>query len=192
MGKSSPSPPPAPDPIATATAQGVINADTARLQGRMNRLDQVTPYGSLTYEDLGNDRSRAITTLSDAQSRLLDLSNRAQETYGTAALNQLQSVRGQLSTPFSYSGPSVQSQIADRSLGVQVGLPDRSREILRDVQDRTGDLQRGVMDRSSELQRGVMDRTGELQRGVLDRSSDLQRGVLDRTEQLQRLSLIHI
>ena len=197
MGKSSPSPPPPPDPVATATAQGVINADTARLQAQLNRLDQVTPYGSLTYEDLGNDRSRAITTLSDAQTRLLNLSNQAQETYGSAALNQLRSVQGQLSTPFSYSGPTVQSQIADRSLGVQSGLPDRSLEILRDVQnrtgdlqrgvmDRTGDLQRGVMDRSSELQRGVMDRTGDLQRGVLDRSSDLQRGVLDRTEQLQR------
>ena len=155
MGKSSPSPPPPPDPIATATAQGVINADTARLQGRMNRLDQVTPYGSLTYEDLGNDRSRATTTLSDAQTRLLNLSNQAQETYGTAALNQLQSVRGQLSTPFSYSGPSVQSQIADRTAGVQVGLPDRSREILRDVQDRTGELQRNVQDRSGNIQRGV-------------------------------------
>ena len=186
MGKSSPSPPPAPDPVATATAQGVINADTARLQGRMNRLDQVTPYGSLTYEDLGNDRSRATTTFSDAQSRLLDLANRAQETYGSAALNQLQSVQGQLSTPFRYSGPSVQSQIADRSLGVQSGLPNRSLEISRDVQDRTGELQRGVMDRTGDLERRVLDRSSELQRGVLDRTGDLQRGVMDRSSELQR------
>ncbi|PHX98304.1 MAG: hypothetical protein CK529_13705 [Rhodospirillaceae bacterium] len=143
----------------------------------MNRLDQVTPYGNLTYEDLGNDRSRATTTLSDAQTRLLDLSNRAQETYGTAALNQLQSVQGQLSTPFRYSGPSMQSEIADRSLGVQSGLPNRSLEIVRDVQDRTGELQRGVLDRTGELQREVLDRTGELQRGVLDRTGELQRGV---------------
>ena len=49
----------------------------------------------------------------------------------------------------------MQSEIADRSLGVQSGLPNRSLEILRDVPDRTGDLQRGVLDRTGELQRGV-------------------------------------
>ena len=36
MGKKSPSAPAAPDPVAVSQAQGAANADTARLQGRMN------------------------------------------------------------------------------------------------------------------------------------------------------------
>lgn len=48
MGKSS-SPPPAPDyaGAATATAQG--NLDATRAATQANRIDQYTPYGSLTY-----------------------------------------------------------------------------------------------------------------------------------------------
>lgn len=49
MGKSAGSPPPAPDPTVTANAQADANAKTARLQATLNRVDQVTPYGSVTY-----------------------------------------------------------------------------------------------------------------------------------------------
>lgn len=41
--------PPAPDPYAVAAAQAAANADTARLNARLNRVNQVTPYGNLTY-----------------------------------------------------------------------------------------------------------------------------------------------
>lgn len=49
MGKSAGSPPPAPDPTVTARAQADANADTARLTARLNRVNQVTPYGTVTY-----------------------------------------------------------------------------------------------------------------------------------------------
>jgi hypothetical protein len=45
----SPSPPATPDPIATAQAQGTANADAARLTTRLNRANQITPYGSQTW-----------------------------------------------------------------------------------------------------------------------------------------------
>lgn len=50
MGKSAPA---APDPVATANAQGAVNADTARLQARLNRGNTSTPFGSVTNRDLG-------------------------------------------------------------------------------------------------------------------------------------------
>ena len=53
MGKSSPSPPPAPDPMATAQAQSQFNIDAARAQQQMNMVNQVTPWGSLTYQPVG-------------------------------------------------------------------------------------------------------------------------------------------
>lgn len=46
----SPSPPPVPDPFATAAAQGAENKDSARLNAVLNRPNQITPYGSLTWE----------------------------------------------------------------------------------------------------------------------------------------------
>lgn len=43
------SPPQPPDPFALASAQGKENTDAARLTAQLNRVNQVTPYGSLTY-----------------------------------------------------------------------------------------------------------------------------------------------
>ena len=54
MGKSSPSPPPAPDPVATASAQAQANAGTATAQTALNNINQITPYGSLTYAQTGS------------------------------------------------------------------------------------------------------------------------------------------
>jgi len=48
-GKSGGSQPAPPDPVATAQAQSGLNSETARLTALLNRMNQVTPYGSLTY-----------------------------------------------------------------------------------------------------------------------------------------------
>jgi hypothetical protein len=49
-----PSPPPVPDPVAVANAQGNANVDAARQTATLNRVNQITPYGSLTW---ANDRT---------------------------------------------------------------------------------------------------------------------------------------
>ena len=122
MGKKAPAPPPAPDPAATAAAQAAANAETARLTGRMNRVDQVTPYGNLTYEDLGNDRFRAIQTLSPEQQTLYDQTVTGQRIYGDAAVNQLQGASAALSRPFEFSGPAMTGAVPDRTGDVQINL----------------------------------------------------------------------
>lgn len=61
MGKKSPSVPAAPDPVATAQAQGQMNVETARTNARLNRVNQITPYGNLTYQE----NPQAATWLAD-------------------------------------------------------------------------------------------------------------------------------
>ena len=53
---SPPKPPPAPDYAGAAQAQGAANVETARLEGRMNRPDVVSPYDITRVTDLPDDR----------------------------------------------------------------------------------------------------------------------------------------
>ena len=46
--------PAAPDPYAVANAQGAANIDAARITTALNRANQVTPYGSLTWAQGGS------------------------------------------------------------------------------------------------------------------------------------------
>jgi hypothetical protein len=48
--KSSPDAPPAPDPQASASAQTGSNIATAIANARLNRVDQTTPWGSISYQ----------------------------------------------------------------------------------------------------------------------------------------------
>ena len=53
MGSSAPAAPPPPDPVTTASAQSTANAQTASAQAALNNVNQVTPYGNLTYQQTG-------------------------------------------------------------------------------------------------------------------------------------------
>jgi hypothetical protein len=78
-----PSPPAAPDYAGAAKATAEGNLENARLATKANRINQVTPYGSLTYTQTGDDPDAGwtqTTSLSpQAQNtvdRQIDLSNR--------------------------------------------------------------------------------------------------------------------
>lgn len=115
MGKSAGRPPPAPDPNAIAAAQTASNIQTARTQAELNRVNQVTPYGSLTYtQDPGNpDRWTAAQTLSPAEQHMLDVTNEGQSIYGAAALTQLRGVQGMLSRPLDLSTSATEGRLAE-------------------------------------------------------------------------------
>lgn len=49
----SPSAPKAPDPVATANAQTATNKETALWNAVLNNVNQITPYGNLTYTQSG-------------------------------------------------------------------------------------------------------------------------------------------
>src|SRR5690554_4132193 len=73
IGKA-PSPP---NPVATAAAQTASNRETAITQAGLNAINQVTPYGNLTYTQDGKwadgtPKFTATQTLSDAGQQLYD------------------------------------------------------------------------------------------------------------------------
>ena len=97
MGKSSSTPPP-PDykGAAEATAAG-------------NRVNQVTPYGNLTYtesgvDSQGNPRYTANVELSADQKRLLEQQNRTSLGLGNLQEQGLDYVKNMISNPFDTSG----------------------------------------------------------------------------------------
>jgi hypothetical protein len=109
MGKRAPKPPKPPDPDATARAQAAANKDTAIAQAHLNMINQVTPFGTLTYTQRGTapDGTPQYTltqTLSPDQQRLLDLENRVMRGYGGLAARQLGQVRDALSQPLDFGG----------------------------------------------------------------------------------------
>jgi hypothetical protein len=113
---SSPSVPKPPDPVATAQAQGQINKDTAVSQARLNNVNQVTPYGSLTYtagpEVNGVPQYTATTTLSPEQQNLYNLGTQTQTNLGQIGVDQSGKVRDILNTPFDLNS-SISTQQAD-------------------------------------------------------------------------------
>lgn len=66
---SKPKAPKAPDPVATAQAQTQSNTETARLSNQLNRVNQVTPNGSVTYSNNGDNWTQT-TALSPNQQAL--------------------------------------------------------------------------------------------------------------------------
>ena len=107
MGKSASAPPP-PDysGAAQATAQG--NLDAARANIAANRVNQVTPYGSLNYnisgqDPYGNPTWTATQSLAPDQQKLLDIQN--QLSIGTGQLGQkgLGYVENMINQPFDTS-----------------------------------------------------------------------------------------
>lgn len=76
--KDSPSAPPPPDYAGAATATASGNLDAARAAAAANRVNQVTPYGNLTYthNGTGDDGWTATQTLSPQQQALLDQQNK--------------------------------------------------------------------------------------------------------------------
>ncbi|WP_367944903.1 tail fiber domain-containing protein [Aquamicrobium sp.] len=122
--------PKAPDPYKTAQAQSGMNRDTAITQQMVNMVNQVTPDGSLTYEQTGTggftDSSgkwvevpqyTSTQTLSPQQQAIKDQQDAASLGLSKFANSQIDRLDGLLGTPFNLSGmPGVDSW-------QQVGLP---------------------------------------------------------------------
>lgn len=123
MGKKSgPAAPTPPDPMVTAQAQGQMNKDTAITQAGLNRVDQYTPQGSLTYQQNGTwgdgtPRYSQTQTLSPEQQQLyMQQTGIANALNGLAGQN-VQRVADTQSQNFSYDG------MTPLQTGVGQGLP---------------------------------------------------------------------
>lgn len=79
--KSSPKAPAAPDPAATAAAQTASNKETAYWNAVLNNVNQVTPYGNLTYKQNAGGKKYDDAAYQAA----LQSYNTAQQNYNPAA-----------------------------------------------------------------------------------------------------------
>lgn len=117
MGKKSgPAPPPAPDPAATAAAQEKTNIGSAIAQANLNRINQVTPQGSLSYTQDKNEDGTLKTntdgtpvytqtqTLSPDEQKKYDLNNQVAISLDGLATNNIDRVKDAQATPFTYDG----------------------------------------------------------------------------------------
>lgn len=113
MGSKSASSPKAPDPSYVSGQQTQSNLNTAISQARLNNVNQVTPMGSLTYDETGGKTDyagnwvpqfTATTKLSPEQQKLYDTQTRVtQGAYDLA--DQYTGRIGQATAqPFNYEG----------------------------------------------------------------------------------------
>ena len=131
MGKSSPKPPPAPDPNVVAAAQTQQNKDTAIANAALNRIDQVTPWGNLTYTQNGVDANgipkyTQTINLSPEQQKLMQSNDQISQALANLGLNQLGTTSQTLGQPFNYNNaPSQVNNVGfnprDYSRGVSYG-----------------------------------------------------------------------
>lgn len=101
-----PAAPAAPDPAATAAAQSASNKATAVAQYGLNATNQVTPQGTLSYNQIGSwadgtPRFEATTTYSPEQQALYDKGNITQNNLADVANTASSKIGTLLNTPFS-------------------------------------------------------------------------------------------
>jgi hypothetical protein len=125
--KDEPSQPQAVNPTQLAQAQSAANVDTARVTGRINRMDVYNPYSATTYSDLGNDRYRQETVLNPQDQAALDQRRAITSQLGGLGEQQIGRISDNLSTPFSYAGMPAYQAGVDTS-----GLPSLTQDFSAD------------------------------------------------------------
>lgn len=82
--------PDVPDPAATAAAQGAANVDAARVTTALNRADQYTPFGNLTWSRGGDWDKEGYQQALDSYNQNLEQARMAAMRGGTGnAVNQV-------------------------------------------------------------------------------------------------------
>lgn len=103
MGKSS-SPPPAPDYVGAANATAAGNMAAAQATASANRVNQITPDGTLTYKESGVDSKgnpmwTSTQTRSAQQQAIADQNNALSLQYGGIAQQGINAIQPMLSNP---------------------------------------------------------------------------------------------
>lgn len=107
---------PIPDYTAAAQATAQGNLDAARAATAANRVNQVTPYGTLEYTQSGTDQYgnptwTATTNLSGVGQQLLDADNAIALGLGGTTQAALQNVANTMGKPFNPDLPKMQTNI---------------------------------------------------------------------------------
>lgn len=165
MGKSSPQAPAAPDPSVVSAAQTQSNIATANANASLNRTNQVTPWGNLTYShgDTANPDGTynwtATTQLSPAQQQLLDSSNGISQSMANLGQQQITNVANTATKPLDFSGlqqvhqGQLQTSAGDRP-SLMSNIDAANLPQIQNQMASAGGIQRGVGD-SGNIQGGI-------------------------------------
>lgn len=218
MGKK-PKAPKAPDPTKTANAQTQSNIETARKEAELNRTNQVGPYGSSTWSNVGDRWTQTVNLdprLQAALNNQMDL----QSALSGYAKNYSGRVADALNQPFNFDGlPSLSNDFSADRLRVEQDLYNRGAKYL-DQQYKTDEdtLRQNLADRgiglgnplyNQELQRfrqSKSDAYGDLQSRAIQsggaeqsrlyglsadaRGRGIQERLLQRNQPLQELQAL--
>lgn len=116
MGK--PKAPTPPDPVATANAQTASNRETAITQTGLNAMNQNTPQGSLSYQQIGTwpdgtPRFESTTTLSPGQQKLYDTGMGTSQNLANLGSQQSQRLADLLDKPFSLDNDATEARLME-------------------------------------------------------------------------------
>jgi hypothetical protein len=108
-GSRNGTPPTPPDPTTTAQAQLNANIQAANYSAGLNRVNQSTPWGSLTYSQVpgqngGPPQWQANVALAPAQQQLLDQSNQLAISRGQTANSLMNGSSSEFSSPVGFGG----------------------------------------------------------------------------------------
>lgn len=136
MGSSSAPAPAAPDPMATAKAQEKMNRKTAITQFGLNAVNQITPDGSLTYNQIGTwddgtPRFEGTTALSDASQGIYDTNKVTQQNIANIGRDQSARIGDLLGTPMKLGNEQVESRLMDLGMSRLNPQFDRNQEKMR-------------------------------------------------------------
>lgn len=118
--------PKAPDPYKTAQAQSQWNNTTAQTQQALNMVDQTTPWGSSTYDQIGTQtiigadgkpiqvpKYSQTTTLSPEQQAIFEQTQVAQGNLAGLASDQSAAMRDYLAKPFEFNNQDAETWAYD-------------------------------------------------------------------------------
>lgn len=136
MGKSSPKAPAAPDPNVVAGAQTQQNVQTAIANAALNRVNQNTPWGSLTYTQTGTDANgipqyTQNISLSPEQQRLMQSNDYVNQGLANLSMNHLNKVFDAMEPNQTYAGAPAQVTNVG---GTRVQTPWDAGNISRGIQ----------------------------------------------------------
>lgn len=197
MGKSAPD---YPDPAETAAAQGMWNTFTAQQQQQMNMINQVSPWGTLTYDQTGStwmtDPSgnrvevplfTATTKLSDTQQKLYDTTQQTQKNLADIAKGQSAWLQDYLAKPFEYNNQDVENWIYDLASKRILPQQEQNRKALENQLINRG-IRPGTAAWDSEMQRLTQANTDQMnQLALAGRSQAFNEAMAMRNQPLNEI-----
>lgn len=192
-----------PDPVATAQAQAGVNLSTAVTQQNLNMVDQVNPWGSVNYDQVGDTRFKdsfgnwvevpryqQTTTFSPGQQEIFDSSQGAQQNMAAIADEQSGRVQTALSDPFEFTNQDAADWSYDLASSRILPQQDRNEEALRSKLINSG-LRPGTAGWNAEMERLTQANSDQLnQLALTSRGQAFGENLATRNQPLNELTAL--